>query len=734
MSNVTGNVNKKNRPNIIYIILDDMGYSDLGCYGSEVKTPNVDKLAANGLLYNNFTVCPASSPTRASLLTGRENTAVGMGSIANVVLGPDRPTIQGRIKPEAATIAEILKDEGYNTYAVGKWHVAPIYHQTPAGPFDYWPLGKGFERFYGFLEGETDQYTPLLVRDNSFIEAPKKEGYHLSNDLVDHAIQFITDQVSVYPEKPFFLNLAFGVAHSPHQVHQNYIDMYKGVYEKGWDKIREERYKRQLQMGIIPQGTELSPKDPAVKEWDSLDDDHKQLYARFQETYAGFITHCDEQIGRFINFLETIRELNNTLIFLISDNGATQDGGNEGVDDFIRTLNGSIPSFEEMFERIEEIGGRSMMALYPRGWAHTSNTPFKQYKGTIFAGGVKTPLIVHWQDGIKTAGKICSQYVDVVDITPTVLDILSIETPEVVKGVRQMPMHGKSFAHMFLDANSPSKRTVKFYQWANSRGILHEGWKAIAIHTPGKSFDDDRWELYKTNDDFSESKNIAEINPKKLQALINLWWAEASKYGVLPLKEMTPADQGYIPLDSAANRSIFKYLPGVEHIGWLAGPPIENKSHTIHIPVYRFNELDEGVLVCNGDSLGGYTLYILGNRLIYEYNNFGTRFVIESEIGVPLGNSILKYEYEKTGPCIGVGALYINDKMVGKAEIKTVAFALSMAYTDIGRDTSLPVSKSYANKGEFKFTGKIDSVTFKLKQSSIGSAEEVVIKGGPFGS
>jgi arylsulfatase A-like enzyme len=733
MSGGIADVNKKDRPNIVYIILDDMGYSDLGCYGSEVKTPNVDKLAADGLLYNNFTVCPASSPTRASLLTGRENTAVGMGSIANVVLGPDRPTIQGRIKPEAATVAEILKDEGYNTYAVGKWHVAPIYHQTPAGPFDFWPLGKGFERFYGFLEGETDQYTPLLVRDNSFIEAPKKEDYHLSDDLVDHTIQFITDQVSVYPEKPFFLNLAFGVAHSPHQVKQSYIDMYKGVYDKGWDKIREERYNRQLQMGAIPEGAELSPKDPAVKEWDSLDDDHKQLYARFQETYAGFITHCDEQIGRFIKFLETIGELENTLIFLISDNGATQDGGNEGVDDFVRTLNGSIPSFEEMFERIDEIGGRSMMALYPRGWAHVSNTPFKQYKGTIFGGGTKTPLIVHWPDGIKTAGKICPQFVDVVDITPTVLDIAGIETPEFVKGVRQMPMHGESFAHMFSDAANPSKRTVKFYQWANSRGISHEGWKAIAIHAPGKSFEDDRWELYKTSEDFSESKNIAEIHPEKLQALINLWWAEAGKYGILPLREMKPADQGYIPLDSAANRSTFKYLPGLEHVGWLADPPIENKSYTISVPVFRSNESDEGVLVCNGDNLGGYTLYILGNRLIYEYNNFGTRFVIESEIEVPVGSSILKYEYGKTGPCTGIGSLYINDKKVGQTEMKTVPFALSMAYTDIGRDTSLPVSKNYASKGEFKFTGKIDSVTFELRQDPVDLAEGVLIKGGPFG-
>ncbi len=733
MNNRNMDKEKNVKTNVVYIILDDMGYSDLGCFGSEVRTPNIDKLAANGLLYNDFAVCPASSPTRASLLTGRENHAVGMGMVANVVLGPDRPTIQGRIVPEAATIAEILKENGYSTMGVGKWHVAPVYHLTPAGPFDYWPLAKGFERFYGFLDGETDQYKPVLIQDNQMIDPPKKEGYHLSSDLVDKSIKFVTDQVSVYPNKPFFLNLAFGVAHSPHQVPREYIEMYEGMYDKGWDVLREARYHRQLEMGIIPTGTELSPKDPLVKDWDSMDDVHKKLYIRFQETYAGFITHCDEQVGRFIDYLDSIGELDNTMIYLISDNGASRDGGTEGIDDFVRSMNGSSPSFEDLFARIEDIGGPDMKALYPKGWAHASNTPFKEYKGTNYAGGTRCPLIVHWPAGIKTKGEIRSQHVDVTDVTPTVLELIGIHMPEAVKGVKQMPMHGISFAQTFGNDDEKSKRSIKFYLWANSRAIYADGWKALSIHKPGTAFDNDRWELYKVSEDFSETRNIVETYPDKLEELKGIWWEEAAKYGVLPLAEMKPSDQGYIPLDSSAAGISFKFLQGMDHLGWMSDPPIENRSYTITVPIFREDKDVEGVLVCSGDGMGGYTLYIKENRLIYEYNKFGTRYKIESDMEVPMGSTLLKYDFEKTGNCIGIGSLYINDSLTGQTEIESVPFSLSLENTDVGRDALSTVSKNYQDRGDFEFTGKIEYVKFDLRES-IHDSIHAAIKGGPLGN
>ncbi|MBN1319522.1 MAG: arylsulfatase [Thermoleophilia bacterium] len=725
-------VSQGEKTNVVYIVLDDMGFADLGCFGSEVQTPNIDRLGENGLRYSNFTVCPASSPTRASLLTGRDHHAVGMGNVSNVVLGPERPNIQGRITPEAATVAEVLRENGYATLGVGKWHVAPIYHATPAGPFDYWPLAKGFERYYGFLDGECDQYTPFLIEDNHMVDPPGSEGYHLSVDLVDRAIKYVADQVSVYPDKPFFLNLAFGVAHSPHQVPKEYIEMYRGAYDKGWDVVRQERYQRQLEMGILPEGTQLSPKDPAVQDWESMDDEHRRLYSRFQETYAGFITHCDEQIGRFIDYLEAVGELDNTMIYLIADNGASRDGGREGVDDFIRTMNGCTPSFEDLFARIDDIGGTEMKALYPKGWAHASNTPFREYKGTNYGGGTRTPLVVHWPAGIQGKGKVCPSYIDVTDITPTVLNLLDIPLPEVVKGVKQMPLHGFSFSRTFTDAVACTGRSVKFHQWVNSRAINVDGWKAISIHTPGRSFDEDRWQLFNLKEDLSESVDLAAEYPQKLQELIATWWDEAAKYGVLPLVEMKPSDQGYIPADSSSARRSFKLLPGMGHMGWMSDPPVENRSHAVTVPISRESRDMDGVLVACGDNMGGYTLYVKDDHLVYEYNRFGARCRIESDRAVPLGDCTVRYEFKKTGYCVGEGSLYIDDALVGEAEVESVPFSLSQEGTDVGRDALLPVSKHYGDRPGFAFAGTIHHVRFDVEDLSEAEGDGSVV-GGPLG-
>jgi arylsulfatase A-like enzyme len=712
----TDGLREASKPNIVYIVLDDMGFSDLGSYGAEIKTPNIDKLAENGLRYVNFNTCPLSSPTRASLLTGRDNNAVGMGFVANMALGPDRPTVQGRIKPQAATIAEILREQNFSTLGVGKWHVGPLYQATPAGPFDNWPLGKGFERFYGFLDGETDQYTPQLIYDNHVVAPTKTERYTLSKDLIDKAIQFVTDQVSIYPNKPFFLYTCFGTAHSPQQVPQSYIDSYGEVYDKGWDKLREERYQRQLRMGIIPPGTRLPARDASVPEWESLSPGQKQLYVRFMQNYAGYVTHCDEQIGRLVEFLKSIGKLDNTMIILISDNGATDSGGVDGIDTFVKNMNGMKGNLEELMARIGQIGGPDMQALYPKGWAQVSNTPFQKYKASTYAGGTREPLIIHWPKGVSDKGKIRTSYVHVTDITPTALEVEGIKAPETLKGVRQMPMHGVSFAATLKGREAPAQRTRQYYFMGDSRAIYDSGWKAIATHAPRTTYEEDKWELYHVAEDYSESTNVAAMYPEKLQSLKKLWMTEADKYGILPLTEISLRDLTYVPPDSPASKTFFKYLPGMEHLGVTAAPPISNKSYTITVPVTRPEASTEGVLVALGDEFGGYTLYVKDNRLVYEYNNLGTLHRIVSETELPVGAARLRFEFRSSGFCAGIGTLYIDEQAVGQSAIKTALVLLSFEGLDIGRDTLSPASKSYADKGDFAFTGQIESVTFEIVQ------------------
>lgn len=726
----------KRKTNIIYIVLDDMGFSDLGCYGSEVQTPHIDQIAAEGLRYNNFSVCPASSPTRASLLTGRDNNAVGMGNIANFVFDDDYPDITGRIKPEAGTVAEILHENGFATLAVGKWHVAPLQHETPAGPFDYWPLGKGFDRFYGWLEGETDQYQPQIIYDNHYVKGKKPIGYHASTDLVDHSIEFISDQVSIYPEKPFFMYLCFGVAHSPHQVPKEYIDRYKGLYAKGWNAVREERFRRQIAMGIVPEGSRSSDWDETIAHWDSLDAERRRLYEKFQETYAGFITHCDEEIGRLTAFLRQIGEYDNSLVCIISDNGASRDGGTEGVDDFYRTLNGSSPSFEEMFALIDDIGGPEVRALYPKGWAAVSNTPFPEYKGCIFGGGVREPLIVRWPDGIEDKGVIRSQLAHVTDITPTVLDILGIMPPETIRGVRQMPLHGRSLYQTFLSGEAPDPVGLSFFKWANTRGIVVGDWKAVSVHEGGKPFEEDQWTLFHLSEDFCESRDLAAEFPDKLEELKALWHRESGKYISLPMKEITPAQMQYIPPESPANRKHFRYVGPISHIGCSADPPTENTSHRITASFRRDSLDDDGVIAAQGGVCGGYTLYIRDNRLHYELNNFRTFYTLVSDEELPLGEVECVFEYQNTekavetvdikdGPmsqlygslasdCAGYGKLFINGKQVAGAPMRSVRMGLSLESLDIGRDTMTPVSPNYGSEPEFPFRGALHEVCFDI--------------------
>lgn len=518
-------------PNIIYIVLDDTGYSDLHCYGSEVSTPNIDALAAGGLQYNSFNTKAICSPSRASLLTGRNSHAVGMKQLADSDLG--YPEARGRITPAAATVAQILQTHGYSTLGVGKWHLVPTAEIKASGSRADWPLQKGFDRWYGFLSGWTDQYHPDLIEDNHTLGRPDKAGYHFSEDIVDKAIKMVDENKAADPAKPFFLHVAFGATHAPVQVAARYIDKYVSTFEKGWDQIRAERYQRQLKMGVIPPGTKLPPRNPGDPAWKDLSDEERVVYTRFMAAFAGFLEHADEQIGRLVGYLKENRLFDNTAIFLISDNGGAPEAGLKGG--FTHPY-GDTTSLKQMYEHLAELGTDKTQPLYQRPWAMASDTPFKYYKLWPYRGGVQTPFVVSWPAEIRNHG-LRKQFVDVIDITPTVLDIVGVPAPEVFAGVCQIPMQGKSMRATFNNPDIPSPRSVQYFELWGSRGIRQNEWEAIGMHKPGTNFNSDRWELYNVESDFSQSVNLAAKYPEKLEELKKLWWSEAAKNGALPLLE-----------------------------------------------------------------------------------------------------------------------------------------------------------------------------------------------------
>jgi arylsulfatase len=536
------------RPNVVYIVLDDVGFSDLGAYGSEIHTPNIDRLARDGIRYNVFETRALCSATRAALLTGRNNQAVGMMELPSTDRG--YPQQRGYIVPEAATVAQILQANGYRTSAAGKWHLTPPAEMTDsARSRANWPSGKGFQNFYGWLIGWTDQYDPAgvgreIMEGDHPSMAPRPAGYHVSEAIVTRAIDYLKEGRTRDPLQPQFLYLAFGAAHYPLQVPEEYIDRYEGVYDRGWDRLREERFERQKEIGIVPRDARLSPRGDENPAWDSLTPGERKVYARFMATYAGFLEHADEQVGRLIAYLKESGQYDDTLIFLISDNGATSEGGLAGRFD-MRTARaaGGATGIERMLARLDEVGSPASEPMYQRPWAWLGATPFQKYKSTPYGGGVRDPLIVTWPAGIRDRGAVRSRFVDAIDITPTVLDVLGIRAPRVFAGVPQMELQGRSIRETFADPRAPT-RTVQFFELYGNRAIRSDGWRAIATHENGTSFDRDRWELYDLNRDFSESTDVAAEYPEKLRELQALWWSEAAKYNGLPILESSRGYRG----------------------------------------------------------------------------------------------------------------------------------------------------------------------------------------------
>ncbi len=721
-------------PNVLYIVLDDVGFSALEPYGGPIPTPNIDRIVSKGLRYTQMHTTALCSPTRSCLLTGRNHTRNSMACITEAAIG--FPNASGVIPPENGQLQQILGERGWNTYMVGKWHLCPEAEMNLASSRRNWPTGRGFERFYGFLGAETNQWYPDLVYDSHPVDPPTspEQGYHLTVDLTDKALEFIKDAKVVAPEKPFFLYYAPGACHAPHHAPKEWIAKFKGKFDMGYEAIREQTLTNQKKLGIVPEDTDLSPINPIAdatgangepfppldltRPWDSLAEEEKQLFRRMAEVYAGFMAHADHQIGRLLDYLEETDQLENTMIVLISDNGASGEGGPNGSVNENKLTNGIPDSIEENLALMDELGGPKTYNHYPTGWAMAFNTPFKMWKRYEFNGGTSDPCVISWPAGIKAGGEVREQYHHAIDLVPTILDCLGVEPPETIAGHVQSDFDGLSMRYSFEHAGMPSARATQFYSMLGSRAIWHDGWKAVTTHATisgWSRFGADTWELYHTDVDRAELRNLADQEPERLQEMISLWYAEAGANGAFPLDDRSAIEILTTPrpvLTPPRNRYV--YYPGVAEVPESQAVNTRNRAFGIGALVDIPAAGAEGVIFAHGSRFGGHALYIKDNRLHYVYNFVGS---IEQSVvatkDVPVGEKlILAANFEKDGedpPGVATGmlALYHGEEKVGEARIKTQPGKFSIAGEGlcVGRDGGEPVTGDYPGAHPHTFTG-----------------------------
>jgi arylsulfatase len=671
-------------PNVLLVVLDDVGYAQLGCYGSDIATPVIDGLAADGVRLANFHTTALCSPTRSCLLTGRNHHRNGMARVADLAVG--YPGYWGMIPRENGFLSEILRSHGYATYAVGKWHLTPEDEINMAGSRASWPLGRGFDRWYGFHGGETHQFAPALYHDNHAVLAPGtyEGGYHLSADLADRAIEFVSDLRAVDDEQPFFCYLATGACHSPHHAHPEWIARYSGHFDVGWDQWRHETFARQLDSGLLPAGTELTPRPHWVPAWDTLDAQDQAVAARFMECFAAYLSFTDAQIGRVLDYLTESGDIDNTVVVVCSDNGASSEGGARGSINDARPYNGASTGRRELRERIDELGGPTTHNNYPWGWTMAGNTPFKRWKREVHEGGVADPCIVrlphaHRQAG--TAGGVRYQFAHAIDILPTVLELIGIEPPDAIDSVAQSPIDGTSFLYAVQDPDAPSRHQTQYFEMLGSRAIYHDGWKAVTFHALGNvyddgldadaPFDDDIWELYHVAEDLSETHDRAAQEPDRLARMIELWWQEAARNDVLPLDNR--------PLNAILNprprrrgsRGRYVYKPFGAPVPEPSAVHVPNREHTITAEVEIGGDVvAEGILLAMGSALGGFALYLRDGRLRYVHNLYAKeRHVVESDEVIAPGAHELAFSFTKTTGFAGTGRLRVDGRVVGEADI-----------------------------------------------------------------
>lgn len=721
---VPGGKASKDAPNVVIFLIDDMGFAALQTFGGAIASPNLDRVAKNGLSYIDFHTTAQCSPTRSALLSGRNHHSVNMATI--IEIGTAYNGYTGQVPNTAASIAMVLKNSGYSTSAWGKWHQTALWENNPSGPFTTWPTGQGFDKFYGFIGGETHQFYPALYDGTTPVEAPDKPGYNLNDDLAEHAISWMRLNHSVAPEKPFFMYFAPGATHAPHHVSKEWSDKYKGKFDEGYEMLRQQIYERQIKEGKIPSDAKLTPKPKEVPAWESLNETEKKVASRLMEVYAGFAEQTDYEAGRLLDALEEMGELDNTIfMYIVGDNGASSEGQEKGMFNEMTSLNGARENFQTILKNIDKIGGPEAYNHYNCGWAWALDAPFQWFKLVAsHYGGTSNPLVVSWPAGIKNKGETRRQFHHVVDIAPTIYEAAGIQFPEYINGVKQKPLEGVSMVYSFNDKDAKTRHTTQYFEIFGNRGIYHDGWYACTKHVDvpwnlsvTKPFDNDVWELYDMTKDFSQSNNLAASNPEKLKELQGIFDQEARKYNVYPLDDRGGArfDPRTLPLP-ATGKTDFTYYAGAERIPEKSAPNFLGTSYNVDAQLTGLKGSENGVVMALGGVAGGWSIYMKNGVPYYVFNDFGENYYLIKGTTPLKGDATLTLKVKGNGPTKAADAeLLINGKPAGTTVVKrTPLSAFSGDETfDIGNDFGSPVGDY---KPSFKFTGTIKKVDIKMLQ------------------
>jgi arylsulfatase A-like enzyme len=727
-------------PNVLIILIDDMGFGQSSAFGGPIQMSTVERLARQGLRYNNFHTTALSSPTRMALLTGRNHHTCNTGSIMETSTA--FPGNTGQRPESVAPLAIMLRYNGYSTAAFGKNHETAAWEVSPSGPTDRWPTRSGFDKFYGFMGGETNQWAPAIYDGMNKIETPTYPGYHFMTDMTNQAIGWMRYQKSLTPDKPFFIYFAPGATHAPHHVPKEWIAKYKGKFDQGWDKLREETLARQIKLGVVPAGTKLAPKPAAIKDWDKLTAEEKKLFARQMEVFAGYGEYADTEIGRLIDAIADMGHLDNTLIFyIVGDNGASAEGGMNGLFNEMTYFNGMQETVQDVLKFYDELGGPNTYGHYAAGWAVAGDTPFTWTKQVASNyGGTRNGMVVHWPKGVRAKGELRSQWHHVIDIAPTILEAARLPEPKVVNGVTQTPIEGVSMLYTFNDAKAGDRHLTQYFEMFGNRAIYNDGWLAGTVHKapwesePRATLEKDVWELYDTGTDFSLANDLAKKNPSKLKEMQDLFMKEAVKYSVLPiddrsLERLNAALVGRPDLMAGrTSLTVFEGMTGMSENVFIS---TKNRSHTITAEVAIPKGGAKGVILAQAGRFGGWSLYLKDGKPTYTYNFLGLkRFTIAATTPVPAGKAIIRYEFAYDGGGFGKGGkgtIFVNGKKVveGRIEHTQPMMFSGDEGADVGEDSETPVVEDYGISAPYKFTGKIDKVTIELKEMKAADKAEL---------
>ncbi|MBW1890334.1 MAG: arylsulfatase [Deltaproteobacteria bacterium] len=718
-------------PNVVIVLIDDVGFGATSTFGGPIRTPTLDQLAAGGLRYNNFHTTALCSPTRNALKTGRNHHTTNTGSIMETATA--FPGNTGQIPNSVAPLAEMLRLNGYSTGAFGKWHETAAWETSVSGPYDRWPTHQGFDKFYGFIGGETDQWYPLIYDGVTRVTPPHTEGYHFTVDMTDQAINWVKAQQSMTPDKPFFVYYATGAVHAPHHVPKVWADKYKGQFDKGWDKIRKETTAHQLKIGVIPEGTKLAKKPEDIKDWDTLPADHRRLFARQAEVFAGFMEQTDHEVGRFVQAIEDIGELDNTLfIYIAGDNGTSAEGGFVGMYNEMTYFNQVTEKVEDLVPLIDEWGGPYTFPHMAAGWAVAFDAPFSWTKQVASDfGGTRNGMVIHWPKGIKEKGGLRSQFGHVIDIAPTVLEAATLPEPKSVNGTPQTPIEGTSLLYTFADAKAKERHTTQYFEMFGNRAVYHDGWLARTLHRAPwqtgkqKPLESDTWDLYNVREDFSLTNNLAGKKPELLKDLQALFMKEAEKYHVLPIDDRTvervnPAIAGRP--DLLGDRKSLTLYDGMNGMLENTFMNVKNRSKTITAELDIPKGGAKGVILAQGGRFGGWSLYMKDGKPVYTYNYLGLeRFTVASNRAIPAGAAAVVLDFVYDGGGLGKGGmatLSVNGETVAEGRIgKTQPLIFSADETaDVGLDNQTPVAEGIGiGRDETRFTGKIHKIILEVK-------------------